>query len=67
MGMEISEWILEIFKGMIVRFDCKWGIDEGEEVENDFYIFGLGNWLNGRIIYWYRELSRKNRLGGKNR
>lgn len=67
MGMEISEWILEMFKGMTVRLDCKWGTDEGEEVENDSHISGLGNWLNGRTAYWHREPSRKNRLGGKNR
>ena len=36
--MEISEWIPEIFKGVIVRLDWKWGTNKGEEVENDTHI-----------------------------
>lgn len=65
--MEISKWIPEIFKGVIVRLDWKWDTNKGEEVENDTHISALGNWLDGRTICWHREPSRKNRLGWKTR
>lgn len=65
--IEISDWIPEIFKGVIVRLDWKWGTNKGEEVENDTHISALGNWLTGRTICWHKEPRKKNRLGGKSR